>query len=99
MGWADKYIDELRKGNTVEFCPRGNSMTPKIRDAQEVTIIPVELLERPLKVGDIVLCTVHGNQYLHLIKAIQDNRFLIGNNHGRINGWTSNIHGVYIKRK
>ena len=37
--------------------------------------------------GDIVLCKVAGNQYLHLIKAIQADRFQIGNNRGGINGW------------
>ena len=42
-----------------------------------------------LEVGDIVLCKVNGREYLHLIKAIQGNRFQIGNNRGRINGWIS----------
>jgi hypothetical protein len=40
-----------------------------------------------LAAGDIVLCRVHGNQYLHLVKAIQGERFQIGNNRGGINGW------------
>jgi len=39
-----------------------------------------------LAVGDIVLCRVRGADYLHLVKAIQDGRFQIGNNRGRING-------------
>jgi hypothetical protein len=30
---------------------------------------------------------VNGQEYLHLIKAIQGERFQIGNNRGRINGW------------
>jgi hypothetical protein len=30
---------------------------------------------------------VNGRQYLHLVKAIQGPRFLIGNNRGRTNGW------------
>jgi hypothetical protein len=32
----------------------------------------------------------------HLVKAIKNNRFLIGNNHGKINGWISinNIFGI-----
>ena len=37
--------------------------------------------------GDIVLCKVRGNEYLHLIKAVQGERFQIGNNRGLINGW------------
>jgi hypothetical protein len=35
----------------------------------------------------IVLCRIHGNEYLHLVKAIQGGRFQIGNNRGFINGW------------
>jgi hypothetical protein len=34
-----------------------------------------------------VLCRVNGNQYLHLVKAIQGERYQIGNNRGGINGW------------
>ncbi len=34
-----------------------------------------------------MLVRVHGADYLHLIKAIQGARFLIGNNRGGINGW------------
>jgi hypothetical protein len=35
-------------------------------------------------VGDIVLCRVGGRQYLHLILAIQGERFQIGNNRGGV---------------
>jgi hypothetical protein len=42
---------------------------------------------KSLEVGDIVLCKVKGYEYLHLVKAIQGQRFQIGNNKGRINGW------------
>jgi hypothetical protein len=52
-----------------------------------------------LKVGDIVLCKVAGNEYLHLVKAIQGQRFQIGNNRGFINGWIgpNGIYGRCIK--
>jgi hypothetical protein len=30
---------------------------------------------------------VNGRHYLHLVKAIDGERFLIGNNRGRTNGW------------
>jgi hypothetical protein len=48
------------------------------------------------QVGDIVLCRVNGTQYLHLVKAVSGERFQIGNNRGRINGWTArrNIFGI-----
>lgn len=51
---------------------------------------------KTLKVGDIVLCKINGNEYLHLIKAIQGPRFQIGNNRGRINGWVGQS-AIYSK--
>ena len=87
MGWASAYIQQLRDGEQVSFRPRGNSMAGKIESGQLCTVEPVEL--SALRVGDIVLCKVNGREYLHLIKAIQGNRFQIGNNRGRINGWVS----------
>jgi hypothetical protein len=48
------------------------------------------------EVGDIVLCKVNGCPYLHLVKARQGDRFQIGNNRGRINGWVGH-NGIYGK--
>lgn len=92
MGWAAAYIGKLREGETVSFRPRGHSMKGKIESGQLCTVEPVDAAE--LAVGDIVLCKVHGQEYLHLIKAIQGERFQIGNNRGRINGWISAI-GIF----
>ena len=88
MGWAAPYITKLRAGETVSFRPRGNSMAGKIESGQLCTVAPVAD-PQSLAVGDIVLCKVNGREYLHLIKAIQNKRFQIGNNRGRINGWVS----------
>ncbi|MBI1764144.1 MAG: S24/S26 family peptidase [Acidobacteria bacterium] len=97
MGWALGHIARLKAGETVAFRPRGNSMTGKIESGQLCTVEPVAA--ETLKAGDIVLCKVHGHEYLHLVKAIQGKRFLIGNNRGGINGWiTANaIYGRCIK--
>jgi hypothetical protein len=86
MGWATGYIAKLAAGETVQFRPRGGSMAGKIESGQLCTVEP---LGDPstLEVGDIVLCKDRGFEYLHLVKAIQDGRFQIGNNRGRINGW------------
>lgn len=84
MGWASFHIDRLLAGETVQFRPRGNSMSGKIESGQLCTVEPIS---SAIKVGDIVLCKVGGSQYLHLIKAIQGERFQIGNNRGGINGW------------
>jgi hypothetical protein len=97
VGWATKYIEQLSRGEAVQFRPRGNSMSGKIESGQLVTVAPVG--NYALEVGKIVLCKVNGTQYLHLIKAISGERFQIGNNRGRINGWTSgrNIYGVVTR--
>jgi hypothetical protein len=87
VSWATAYIASLQAGETVSFRPRGHSMKGKIESGQLCTVEPVD--PAILRVGDIVLCKVNGKQYLHLIKAIQDGRFQIGNNRGRINGWVS----------
>jgi len=97
MGWATRHIDDLKAGKTVNFRPHGNSMTGRVSSGQLCTVEPVD--PTTLKVNDIVLCKVNGNQYLHLVKAIQGPRFQIGNNKGRINGWvTANgIFGICTK--
>jgi len=86
MGWATAYISKLTDGESVEFRPRGQSMRGKIESGQLCTVEPID---GALQVGDIVLCKVNGHEYLHLIKAIQGERFQIGNNRGFINGWIS----------
>lgn len=97
MGWASLHIESLREGKTVSFRPRGNSMAGKIESGQLCTVEPVD--PATLGVGDIVLCKVNGREYLHLVKAIQGQRFQIGNNRGRINGWVSagTIYGRCVK--
>jgi hypothetical protein len=69
-------------------------MKGKVESGQLVTVVPINGKE--LQKGDIVLCKVNGTQYLHLIKAIQGERFQIGNNIGRINGWITqkSIYGI-----
>jgi hypothetical protein len=94
MGWASRHIETLQLGESVKFRPRGNSMSGKIENGQLVTVAPVG--KHVLKIGDIVLCKVNGIEYLHLVKAISGDRIQIGNNKGRVNGWTSrrNVFGI-----
>jgi phage repressor protein C with HTH and peptisase S24 domain len=96
MSWATHYIEKLKAGESVQFRPRGNSMKGKIESGQLVTVEPIN--GRKLDKGDIVLCKVNGSQYLHLIKAVQGDRYQIGNNIGRINGWVTlnSIYGVCV---
>lgn len=97
MGWADNWIQLLSEGYTVQFRPRGFSMTGKVDNGMLVTVSPI--LDQELSVGDVVLCVVKGNQYLHLIKAIRGKEYQIGNNRGGINGWINKkkIYGVLTK--
>jgi hypothetical protein len=96
MGWATEYIARLQQGETVQFRPRGHSMRGKVESGQLCTVVPVS---DALHVGDIVLCKVNGRQYLHLIKAIQGDRYQIGNNRGRVNGWITrgSIYGKCVR--
>jgi len=61
-------------------------MKGRIKSGQLCTVEPIDD-HTTLMVGDIVLCKVKGNQFLHLIKAIKGVQFQIGNNRGGINGW------------
>lgn len=38
MGWASRYIQKLRAGETVSFRPHGQSMTGHIESGQLATI-------------------------------------------------------------
>ena len=105
--WATPHIERLQKGETVQFRPVGGSMRGKVNSGDLVTVEPIG--DRELKKGDIVLCKVKGNQYLHLVKAIATTkhaldgapkaRFQIGNNKGGINGWITRtcIYGICTK--
>jgi hypothetical protein len=98
MGWASGHIERLKRGEAVSFRPRGGSMTGRIESGQLCTVEPVSD-HAMLQVDDIVLCKVHGAEYLHLVKAIQGQRFQIGNNKGYINGWIgpNSIYGRCVK--
>ena len=72
--------DHLRAGETCKVTGYGNSMVPILKSGQSVICIPV-----------------NGHFYLHLIHSIRnDKTYLIGNNHGHMNGWVNknNIFGV-----
>jgi len=83
MSWAKHAKERLLKGETVTVKPRGYSMKGRVNDGDTVVLSSC----KEFKVDDIVLVRVKGCDYLHLIKAIDGKRFLIGNNRGRINGW------------
>lgn len=97
MAWATRHIATLRVGKAVSFRPRGHSMARRIKSGNLVTVEPLN--GRAPQVGEIVLCSVRGAQYLHLVKAIGPRGFLVGNNRGGINGWTpaAQVHGRCVR--
>lgn len=86
--------DLIAQGRDVIYSEGGNSMLPLIKSREPVTLSPVDatLLEK----GDIVLVKVGRYVYTHLVKAVRPGQVQIGNNRGRINGWTSlsNVYGI-----
>jgi len=97
VAWADNHIKDLLEGKVVQFRPKGNSMAGRIESGQLVTVSPLTAGTLP-QVGDAVLCKVSGNQYVHLVTAIDSKgRFQISNNKGHVNGWTKAVYGIVTK--
>lgn len=93
-------IEKLRKGDKIEnYKEGGNSMTPLIKHREPVTVEPVDTSK--LEKGDIVFVKVKGNIYTHKVTALGEDKVQIGNNHGKINGWTKldNVFGIVTKVK
>lgn len=93
MNVKELMVERLLRGETIHgYREGGNSMVPLIKSRQPVSIRPID---RPLRVGDVVFSRVSGRFYMHKITALDGDRVQIGNNHGRINGWTvrSKVYG------
>jgi hypothetical protein len=87
MGWVNDAKAELLAGRTVQVRPFGGSMRGRIESGQLVTLAPVSPAN--VRVDDAVLVEWRGNYLLHLVKEIQGDQLLIGNNLGKVNGWVS----------
>src|SRR5690242_15959868 len=85
MSWVSEAVGALQKGESVQVRPRGGSMRGRIEDNQLVTLAPVD--PAAIVVDDVVFLRWKGNYILHIVKEIDGDRLLIGNNLGRINGW------------
>ncbi len=83
--WASLAIAKLQSGLPAVVRPFGKSMSPLVESGNLVTLFPFVAGLEPQK-GDIVLVDV---VYLHLIKNTDKDKYLIGNNRGRINGWVT----------
>lgn len=89
-------LERLQNGESFKTSEKGNSMVPLIKSGQEHLLEPVQIDD--VMVGDIVYCKVRGNFYTHLVKAIDPKKGCqIGNNKGRINGWTKQVYGRVVE--
>ncbi|MCA8913340.1 MAG: hypothetical protein KDB82_16700 [Planctomycetes bacterium] len=70
-------------------------MRGRIKSGQLVTVEPLD--GRTPTVGEAVLCKVRGCVYVHLVKGVRGDEFLIGNNIGGINGWTRQLAGIVVR--
>lgn len=96
MGQNQAIADRLARGETVQWRPHGNSMTPRLKSGQLVTVTPAKLED--VTVGDVVFAKVKGAYFLHLIRQVgDDGRVLIANNHGHVNGWSRQVYGKLVK--
>lgn len=93
MNWK---IQKLLNGETIVSKEPGNSMLPILKSKQPVVLEPADW--EGCKAGDIVFCKVKGNCFTHLVKGKNAKRgLLIGNNRGRINGWTKNVYDKVVE--
>ena len=72
-------------------------MSGKVENGQLVTLEPAG--EKRFTSETLSSAKCNGVHYLHLVKAISRERYQIGNNRGRVNGWTprKNIFGIVIQ--
>ena len=98
MGWVNNAIAALAKGNLAVVRPHGGSMKPLIESGATVTLEPATVAD--VVVGDKVLSRVGAQVFLHLVKETRCEggqcEVLIGNNHGKINGWSGVVYGRVI---
>lgn len=85
-------IQPLLRGESVLVRGIGNSMTPRLVSGQVVRVDPLGP-DVVVSKGDVVLCKVRGRVYLHKVTAVRHPEYQISNNHGHVNGWTSNVYG------
>lgn len=90
----ERLKEALDKEGTGKMKAFGNSMLPIIKSGSLLTFEVKETYE----INDIVFCKVKG-RYIDahkIIKLDTQKGYLIANNKGRENGWTTNIFGYVI---
>jgi len=85
MSWVKEALKQLSATGTCQVRPIGGSMRGRIESGQLVTIKAIEGNEVALE--DAIFIRWKGNYLIHLAKEITEDKILIGNNIGKINGW------------
>ncbi len=88
----DPLRSALQAGESYTWTvPEGGdlaSMRNAIKHGQTLTMSPISDLSQ-IQVGDLVLVKWHQSDIFHIVGEIQDDRFLIVNSLGKVNGWVS----------
>ena len=88
-----KAKEELESTGITSMRVFGNSMTPIIKSGSLLTFEQSD----EYHINDIVFCKVRGRIIdAHKISSKNRTRYLISNNHGYDNGWTSTIYGRVV---
>ena len=90
----ERLKEALDKEGTGKMKAFGNSMLPIIKSGSLLTFEVKETYE----INDIVFCKVKG-RYIDAHKVIKldtQKGYLIANNKGHENGWTTNIFGYVV---
>ena len=87
MGWVNDARKALSEGREAKVRPSGGSMRGRIESGQLVTLAPFG--PDAIRVDDVVLVAWRSGFLVHLVKEVKDDRLLIGNNIGKINGWVA----------
>ncbi|HAS47602.1 MAG TPA: hypothetical protein DCS93_44405 [Microscillaceae bacterium] len=85
----------LAEGLIIQMQAFGGSMEPLISSGSILTFQAFEHYQ----INDIVFCKVEGN-FIDAHKIVEMNEakgYLIGNNKGKINGWTKSVFGKVIE--
>jgi hypothetical protein len=90
-------IKVLEEKNEVILQCNGGSMAPLINPRESIFIRRV--LPEQLRVGDACFCRIKGALQVHLISAIDKDRYQISNNKKFVNGWigANSIYGLAVK--
>lgn len=94
MNKYERLKTELKEVGMGKMKCFGNSMLPILSNPSINTYRELKSYE----IGDIVFCKVRG-RYIdaHKITKKDGDRYMISNNHGRDNGWTTQIYGKVME--